>query len=758
MSDHSQNHDDPVPSARPLRLESASGEFVLIPQSVEPQADKETEESINLGKVLAILRRQMPLALGVMATTVGLGAALTLYQRIFTPIFEGEFSLLVGDPVNSVVESQSSDSSNSLKDLALQSARVPTIQVSQDLIDVLKSPLLIKPISKQMGIEEAKIESNLSIERRWGDASSVLDVTLKWRDPSEGQRILTMLKDSFLSFSTTQRREKLAQGINYLNEQAPALQNKLAVVQGQLSDFRIRNGLLDPSTEGAAMIKRLEDLEGRQDDLLRKEAELKALAQAVRAGNLTSQQIPGGGQLLSTTTRAIGAVDARPGTGLDQLQLDLAQLQKELAVAEATFQSASPVVQSLKARIGRVQALLQRRQLNAINVTLKQINGEQGEIKRQQANLRKKFIVNPKLIKENDAIQQRLEVAKANLAAYIKAREDIRLLVAQRTIPWKVISPPSFKSKLSTPNAAKNLLLSLMLGFGAGVGAALLRDKLEDVFHSHQEVAEKFGLPLLGSIPFLPSLFNFNAEDNSGINPKEETRILRRSIENLYTNIRMLSSEDDIRLIAITSTVQVEGKSSLTYLYAKELNSLGKRILVVDANLSQPSLHHFFGVANGLGFFNLLSDGSNRLSDFVQSLSTNLHILTAGSTSMNPMNLLCTKQFSHLIEQIRISTDYDYVLFDLPPALELSDPLLISEKLDIVLFVVSLEHVRRELPELALMRIRSTGTSVLGIITTSLHSTPGSTLSILERVKSLKSGFSQRQDRKMWRGVAPKST
>ena len=588
MSDHSQNHDDPVPSARPLRLESASGEFVLIPQSVEPQADKETEESINLGKILATLRRQMPLALGVMATTVGLGAALTLYQRIFTPIFEGEFSLLVGDPVNSVVENQPSDSSSSLKSLALQSARVPTIQVSPDLIDVLKSPLLIKPISKQMGIEEEKIESNLSIERRWGESSSVLDVTLKWKDPSEGQRILTLLKDSYLSFSTTQRREKLAQGINYLNEQAPALQNKLAVVQGQLSDFRIRNGLLDPSTEGAAMIKRLEDLEGRQDELLRREAELKALAQAVRAGNLSSQQIPGGGQLLSTTTRVIGAVDARPGTGLDQLQLDLAELQKELAVAEATFQSASPVVQSLKARISRVQALLQQRQLNAIGVTLKQITGEQAEIQRQRTNLQRKFVVNPKLIKENDAIQQRLEVAKANLAAYIKAREDIRLLVAQRTIPWKVISPPSFERKLSTPNVAKNLFLSLMLGVGAGAGAALLRDKLENVFHSSQEVTEEFGVPVLGSIP-LPSLSNFNTKETSAINPTEETGELRRSIENLYTNIRMLSNEDEIRLIAITSTVQGEGKSSLTYLYAKELSNIGKRVLVVDAHFIPPT-------------------------------------------------------------------------------------------------------------------------------------------------------------------------
>jgi Mrp family chromosome partitioning ATPase len=188
------------------------------------------------------------------------------------------------------------------------------------------------------------------------------------------------------------------------------------------------------------------------------------------------------------------------------------------------------------------------------------------------------------------------------------------------------------------------------------------------------------------------------------------------------------------------------------------LSNIGKRVLVVDAHLNHPSLHHFFGVANGHGFFNLLSDGSNKLSGFVQSLSTNLHLLTAGSSSINTMNLLCSEQFSHVIEQFRVSSDYDFILFDLPPALELSDPLLISEKLDSVLFVVSLEHVARELPEQALKRIKSTGTDVLGLVTTSLIPTLGSTNLILRRLKSLHSALSNRQAKRVWRAVVPERT
>lgn len=757
MAKSNHNDEGSESPARSIRIEGTTDEFILIPQTPEsPTADTQAD-TFDLGSLVSILKRQLPLTLGILITTVGVGAAVTLYQRLFLPVFEGSFSMLVGDPVNSIEESPSSDSGADLKGLALQSSRAPNIQISQDLIDVLASPLLLKPVSTQLGISEEELTKGLIIERRSGDSSSVLDITLKWNNPKEGEKILKALMNDYLSFSTNQRREKLAESISYLNEQAPALQNKLSVIQGQLSDFRIRNKFLEPTTEGDAIVKQLDSLKERKDELLRKESELNALAAAIRAGNVSSQQIPEVQQRLSTAPSANGSVQARAGTGLDQLQIDLSQLEKELAIADATFQSSTPLVQSLKARIGRVKALLQRRQLDAIDATLQQISGEQAEIKRQRSELEKKFTLNPTLIKQNDAIQQRLEVAKANLTAFIKAREDIRLLVAQRTIPWKVISPPIFENKLVSPNIARNLVFSMLLGLSLGGVAAFLREKLQNVYYTPKDVERATKLPLLGSIPFLPIGLASKGMQKAAKDEAEDTKILREALRNLYTSFRLSQTDKSHRLIAVTSTVQGEGKSTLTALFAQTLSDLGKRVLVVDADLRQPMLHTYFGVENVSGLSTLLSEASSTPEDFIQMAGDRLHLLTAGPTPPDPANLLVSERCPKIIEKLRGLEGYDYVLFDISPSLELSDPLLITENIDGFLFVVSLGLVHRELPAQALKRIQSTGTEALGVVSNEVISSKAQTMAMLMRAQRRIPALYERGSKILLSGFSPKN-
>lgn len=735
MSDLSPQQASQASSSDSFRIESASGEFLIIPQVASPQSLEDGKDSIDLGRLVGLLQRRLPLILGIMGATIGLGLAITLYQRLFSPIYEGRFSLLVGDPVNSVVKSNESESESNLKGLALQSSRVPDIQISQDLIDVLVSPLLLKPVSKRLGIEEDKLASKLTIERRSGDASSVLDVSLKWHSRKEGENILNGLKDEYLTFSTNQRREILAQSISYLNEQAPALQEKLSLVQGQLSDFRIRNKFLDPSTEGDVIIKQLQDLENRQDELLRKEAELKALATVVRSGNLSSQQIPSVGQKLNTEPKAKGSVEARTGTGLDQLQQDLTQLEKELAIADATFQSNSPLVQSLKARTSRVRMLLQQRQLDAIEATLNQINGEKSEIDRQRKELQRRFNLNPTLIKQNDSIQQRLEVAKANLTAYIKAREDIRLLVAQRTVPWKVISPPTFDNTLVSPNIGRNIILSLVAGISLGAGAAFLREKIINVYATPKDVEEALGLPLLGSLSYMSVGIGDKDWNNISKEINEEVKVRRESQRNLYTRVKLLNKDKRLRVIAITSTLHGEGKSTLAALFAQTLSDLGKRVLVVDANLREPMLHNFYEIDNSSGLSTLLSEASSTPEQLIKHLDAKIDFLPAGPIQSDPVNLLSSESCQAVIEKLRSLNNYEFILFDLSPSLELSDPLLITEYMDGILFVVSLDFVNRDLPTQALDRIKSTGINIFGVVSNEVKSSKAKKLEVVESMK-----------------------
>jgi succinoglycan biosynthesis transport protein ExoP len=123
--------------------------------------------------------------------------------------------------------------------------------------------------------------------------------------------------------------------------------------------------------------------------------------------------------------------------------------------------------------------------------------------RRQLASLAAQVARNSELVQRYDALQQRLTVARTNLSSYLASRESFRLQVAQRTVPWQVIVPPEFSPAPMQPSLSRGLALSALLAVVAGLAAALLRDRLDHVFHSPRELEDELALPLLGLIPHL---------------------------------------------------------------------------------------------------------------------------------------------------------------------------------------------------------------------------------------------------------------
>lgn len=716
MSGSQLSTDTAKSSGIPFQV-GTSGEMILIPQGGDPMPGDGGSDEKWLGELLAILRRRQRLLFTVFAATVAVGAVLTLRERLTSPVYQGSFNLLVTDPITRSIDR---DSSN-LKDLALQSDDVRNTSV---LIEVLQSPVLLQPISQKLNLSEYAIAPAISITDFTGDArrpaSGVLNVSLQWNDPVEGQKILEAISADYLAFSLRHRREKLSQGLAFLDEQAPALQKTVVNLQEQLSSFRRRYSFLEPSKEGEAIQAQRQGFQDQLNRLRQSEAQLLGMASAVRAGKLKGPGPQDSGISADGTKTDLASGAASP------LVMDLLEQEKQLAAAEASFTSSSPQVQSLRASVNQLRPLLQQRQMDSILADLAENRSQQAELERQDLQLSRRFATNPNLIKQYEAIQQRLEIARANFTSYIKTREDFRLEAAQRTEPWRIISPPVFGTSPVKPNLRRNLFLSIMLGGMAGVGAALLRDRFDHVFHRPQEVEDELALPLLGSLPFLPLERGLSkGQAAAGLEP--EARVaLNESLRNLFTSFRQLRADKAVRLIAMASTVDGEGKSMASALFAQTLADLGQRVLLVDADMRRPTLQLHLDVDNGEGLSNLLTDPTLLAEGVIQPISANLDLITAGPVPPDATKLLSSQWCSAVVEQIRALPGYDVVLFDTPPALKLSDALLLSEQLDGLLFLVSLQRVDRALPLKVLRRFRSSGVDVLGLLTNQVTKAIGS--------------------------------
>ena len=719
-------------------LNSSNGAAPSLALAQSPAGAGEGDE-IDLGKLLQALRRRRRLAVSVMLASVLVGAGITFLQRAFSPTFAGSFKLLVSDPINQESNSAPSDTGSDLESLALQGGgRTNT----GTLIEVLTSPLLLEPLESQLGLAPGSLAARVTVAAagdRKGGIDGVLVVNLQWPDAAQGEAILQKLSRSYLAYSLSQRQEKLTQGLAFLDQQAPALQHRLGDLQNRLAAFRLANSYVQPEQQAGVIQGQREGLGDQIKTLQQEQARLMGEAAAVRRGQLgasvasaplvlpgaLSGSAAGGQQAAGPQAQANGSGSAAgralaPTNSAAPLD-DLNAVETALAEAEANFHDNAPQVRELRAKRDRLRPLLQGRRLAELQSQLSQNLTQQREIQRQLDQLSRRFAANPQQIKQYDSLQQQLELARDNLTSYFQARESFRLQMAQRTLPWHILSPPAFASRPVAPSVPRNLALSLALGALAGVGLALLRDRLDHVFHSARELKEALikegqGLPLLGVVPYLPgrdvnTISLALAAMASGLRFE-----IKESLRNLFANFRMLRADKAVRLVAITSSIQGEGKSTTTALFAQTLADLGQRVLLVDADMRRPMLHRYVGVDNGVGFSSLLTDASIAIESTIQPIQNGLDLLSSGPMPPDATRLLSSERCGVVVEAIRQLPGYDLVLFDTPPAFLLSDPVLLASHLDGLLFLVGLSRVNRDLPGQALQRVRETGVDVLGVL------------------------------------------
>jgi capsular exopolysaccharide synthesis family protein len=673
----------PVPS-NGADADSALTQVVFIPQEADAGSSGASSgpDDIDplrlLTKFLDVLQRRRRLALTAFTVALALGALVSGLQRLLHPVFAGSFHLLVSDPV---ISNQSGGSDQSaLKELALEPQGPENIPV---LIEVLRSPFLLQPIAAKLKVAGERLIDKLTIAAPPSGAQGVLEITLEWDNPREGQKILEALSKDYLAFSLRQRQEKVAQGLSFLDDQSPALVRKVVDLQEQLSNFRRRNDFIEPIKQGEAIQSQRQALEARMGELKQREAQLLGSMAAVRAGKLSGPSAQGSGA---------------------ELAGKVSDLEKDLAEAEASYLPDSPQVRSLRDRLNEVRTLLKRKGLDSIEASLAQIRSEQAELERQDQDLSRRFASNPGLVKQYEAIQQRLDVARQNLTSYISTRENFRLAEAQRTVPWRVISPPRFQETPVKPDLRRNLLFSVALAVVAGGGAALLRDQFGQRYHNSIEVAEELRLPLLGQVPIL--------SEEADAYPQ-----VPEPLRNLATNLQLLPKGRHRRLILIASSDEGEGRSMVTSRLGRALADLGQRVLLVDADLQHPALHLQFGANNTGGFADLLTGAVRTPEELIHPVSDNLHLMSAGPFPGEASKRLGSEHGQRVLEWIRDMPDYDVVLFDSSPTLAVGDALLLSREVDGIVFVVGLELVERSRPAQAIERFRGVDAHILGVVT-----------------------------------------
>lgn len=698
--------------------------FQWLPLANPSQPDEGDEGGLNLGQVVAALRRKLPVIAGV--TTLVTAAAI-FKASTSTPTYQGSFEILT-KPVT--VETQVISSvPQTLSNKEQQDTDKGPVDDTK--LKLLTSPKLLNPIAKKLRSKYSDISTDqlaAALKVTPTPKAEILSVSFQDTDPEKVKAVLKRVADAYLNYSLEERLADVRQGIDFVDAQLPQLQNRVATIQDKLQTFRQQYNLIDPDSTGKELSSQSLAVSQQLIDAQIKLSEARAIYTDLN------------NQLAQSATDESGASSILQDNKRYQALLDqLLDVESQIAKKSGTFRATSPHIQVLEGEQKNLLPLLRREGERVQEQTASKIRDLEARVQilsQAQNSLNQRVKQLSTVSRQYTDIQQELKIATDNLNQFLTKREALRIDAGQRKTPWQILTPPGDPIP-SAANVKRMAMLGVILGILLGVGVALVLDKLSNILHTPEDIKDLAKRPILGIIPFNPDLEDdekltsnklASMTDLVGLVQQVRQRIgldakshqhaaspFLEAFRSLYTNIRLLNSDTQIRSLVISSSVPGEGKSTISVYLAQAAAALGQRVLLVDTDLRLPQLHNRLGLLNTYGLSNAISLDLDVERVIQQSpIEDKLFVLTAGQVPPDPTKLLSSQKMQNLMEKFK--KNYDLVIYDTPPLQELADTRLVASKSDGIVLVAGLGKTKSSELTKALDTLKLSPVAVLGII------------------------------------------
>lgn len=390
---------------------------------------------------------------------------------------------------------------------------------------------------------------------------------------------------------------------------------------------------------------------------------------------------------------------------LSDSEVELRQLLQSYGEKHPDVLRARAVVDELK---GKVTSALQgvkkgiKTEYEVSKATYEQVEKEFERIKKAEQD-------------QTSIIVQKLDKAEQNAArereilAGLRAKEMSEIVKRGPRTPVEIIEHAELPGRPVSPNLMLNIMLSLFLGLGAGVGLAYFIEYLDTSVKTVDDVERYLGLPVLGVIPQKVRPLSELGPDSPHA---EAYRVLR-------TNMQFANKGLQGGAFSIVSGGVGEGKSTTIFNLAYVCAQLGDKVLVVDSDLRRPVQHTFLGISNRIGLTNVLLRDVPIEETIKATSIPNLHFLPSGKLPKSSLGLLDSTRMRELVKNLKAR--YDYVFFDSPPIVGVSDASILASEVDGVLLVVQYRKYPRSISLRAKRMLENVGTNIVGVVLNNIN-------------------------------------
>lgn len=558
--------------------------------------------------------------------------------------------------------------------------------------------------------------------------SRLVRVIFDSEDPKLAATVVNTIAQSYTQQELQRHLDSARKASAWLDGQLNDAKLKLEKSENAMQEYASENDLLylqreDGETENITD-QRLRELQNElsqaQADRYQKEANFR-LAEAGDFGALP------------------GVFDNKVTQDLTDKLADLEQQQAALAPA---FKPDYPKMKEIESQIQRTEKFLQQQREEAerhiADEYFTAIHREDLVNKAFQDEQKRGRVIAAKSVRYN-ILKREADTNKQLYDALLQHSKDAGVSAALSESNVRVIDaavPPVSPAK---PKIALDLTLGLLLGLVSGAGLALTQERIDNTLRTPDEVEQSLRIPVLAMIPFEETGEERNGlghrlgravrqsgaaelpaeTGHSGTWPKmggssAKEWELREAFRALRTSVLLTGAGRPPRSLAFTSAGRGEGKTTICCNLAVSLANLGKRVLVIDADIRKSEVRDFLGLGGSVGLVNYLA-GEGEWRRFLQMTTVKgLDCLACGPDAPNPSELLSSEQMETLIRDAM--NDYSFVLVDSPPLLDLADGRVVARVVEGTILIVRGGRTSREQVQRAQACASNVGARLIGAV------------------------------------------
>jgi len=589
----------------------------------------------------------------------------------------------------------------------------------QTEFEVIQSQVVLNKVVEALDLNKAwgkkygqvlKTDETIELLKRQMDLrpvrnTSIIEIRVYDENPDQAARIANKVAEAYRDYRREERQKLTGGGIEALVIQYTNQERQVAFAQSNVDYLRITLKVQDTiaSENVPTMLLTAETL--RKVEGLR----LESQAEYVRSKVLVDQLKDKDPEQLAQAIPTSGVQDQLLSQLLEQLTLidqKLVSARKDLGPENTELKKLVAQQEDLKEKIHeRVKGFLAGLAVRVASLEQGLTDLSNEVAKATQVDIEKAAATQPYF----QAKRELDELIKFRQMLFYKIQTEKTDLDLPKTSMVAIVDTAMPGLRPVRPNKVLNITLGVIIGLVVGVGLAFFIEYLDTSVKTIDDVERSLGSPVLGVIPQnVGILINEGAESPHA----EAYRVLR-------TNLLFSRKDDKLNTVAVVSAGAGEGKSTTVFNLAAIFAQSGQRVLMVDSDLRRPTLHKMLKVTNNIGLTNYLLK-QNSLEEVIQTSSLpSLDFMASGKLPSSSLGILSSAQMRDLITELK--QHYDYVFFDSPPVMGVSDASILASEVDMTLQVIQYRRYPQPMNIRAKQLIEKVGGNLVGIVLNNIN-------------------------------------